>query len=62
MYLAVSTRPDIAHVVSNLSQFNENFDKEHWATENSVLKYLKDTIDVGIAFKRNSTLLKEFIN
>jgi hypothetical protein len=25
MYLAVSTRPDIAHAVSMLSQFNTNF-------------------------------------
>lgn len=29
MYLATSTRPDIAHAVSALSQFNENPDEEH---------------------------------
>ena len=29
MYLAVSTRPDIAHVVSVLSQYNTNYGKEH---------------------------------
>jgi hypothetical protein len=29
MYLAVSIRPDIAHAVSRLSQFNANFGEQH---------------------------------
>lgn len=57
MYLAISTRPDIAHVVSYLSQFNENFDKEHWAAGKRVLKYLKGTIDVEMMFERTSAPL-----
>lgn len=30
MYLAVSTRPDIAFAVNNLARFNSNPQKEHW--------------------------------
>ena len=30
MYLAVSTRPDIAFTVNNLARFNSNSQKEHW--------------------------------
>ena len=30
MYLAVSTRPDIAFTVNNLARFNSNPQKEHW--------------------------------
>lgn len=62
MYLAVSTRPDIAHVVSYLSQFNENYDKEHWTAAKRVLKYLKGTIDKGIEFERSSTPLAGFVD
>ena len=62
MYLAVCTRPDIAHTVSYLSQFNENFGKEHWAAGKRIIKYLKGTIDVGIEFKPNSTTLNGFVD
>ena len=62
MYLAVCTRPVIAHTVSYLSQFNENFGKEHWAAGKSIIKYLKGTIDVGIEFKPNSTTLNGFVD
>ena len=41
MYLAVSTRPDIAHAVSMLSQFNTNFGQQHWTAAKRVLRYLK---------------------
>lgn len=30
MYLAVSSRPDIAHAVSVLSQFNTCYGRQHW--------------------------------
>jgi hypothetical protein len=40
MYLAVSTRPDIAHAVSMLSQFNTNFGEQHWRAAKRVLRYL----------------------
>ena len=40
MYLAVSTRPDIAHAVSVLSQFNINYGTAHWTAAKRVLRYL----------------------
>lgn len=46
MYLAVSTRPNIAHVVSYLSQFNENYDKEHWTAGKRVFKYLRGRLSM----------------
>lgn len=30
MYLAVCTRPDIAHAVNFLNQFNECYEEAHW--------------------------------
>ncbi|CAD6997394.1 unnamed protein product [Ceratitis capitata] len=41
MYLAVISRPDIAHVVSKLSQFNSHPHKEHLNAAKYVLRYLK---------------------
>jgi hypothetical protein len=40
MYLTVSTRPDIAHAGSMLSQFNTNFGEQHWRAAKRVLRYL----------------------
>ena len=43
MYLAVMTRPDIAHAVSLLSQYNKSYTKLHWQTAKRLLRYLKGT-------------------
>lgn len=51
MYLATSTRPDIANTVSRLSQFLNCFDKTHWTAAKRVLRYLKKTINYGLIFK-----------
>ncbi|XP_053958679.1 uncharacterized protein LOC128863506 [Anastrepha ludens] len=58
MYLAVSTRPDIAHIVSVLSQFNTNYGSAHWVAAKRVLRYLKGTPNLGMTFTstKNSTL------
>jgi hypothetical protein len=53
MYLAVSTRPDIAHAVSMLSQFNANFGEQHWRAAKRVLRYLKNTENLGLMFKKS---------
>ncbi|XP_070144879.1 uncharacterized protein [Drosophila kikkawai] len=41
MFLAVSTRPDIAFAVNFLSQFNSNYSAEHWKASKRILRYLK---------------------
>ncbi|KAH0818354.1 hypothetical protein GEV33_004437 [Tenebrio molitor] len=53
MYLAVSTRPDIAHAVSMLSQFNTNFGEQHWRAAKRILRYLKNTENLGLMFKKS---------
>lgn len=45
MYIAVCTRPDIAHAVSMLSQFNDCYSEAHWKAAKRVLRYLKGTMD-----------------
>lgn len=52
MYLATSTRPDIAHAISALSQFNENPGEEHWKAAKRVLRYLKKTEKLKIVFTK----------
>lgn len=50
MYLSVGTRPDISHAVSLLGQFNCSFGKSHWIAAKRVLRYLKDSMDLGLNF------------
>ena len=52
MYLAVTTRPDIAYAVNYLSQFNTNYDVQHWKAAKRVLRYLKGTSDYGLVYER----------
>lgn len=53
MYLAVATRPDIAHAVSVLSQFNDCNTAIHYAAAKRVLRYLKGTVNYGIVFQKS---------
>lgn len=62
MYLAVCTRPDIAYVVSNLSQYNSCYDESHWIAAKRVLKYLKGTANVGLHFKKNLESVKGYVD
>lgn len=52
MYLAVCTRPDIAHTVSALAQFNDKPSDHHWGAAKRVLRYLKGTADYSLHFRR----------
>ena len=55
MYLAVSTRPDIAYAVNNLARFNSNPQKVHWTAMKRVLRYLKGTIYHGILYRQDGS-------
>ena len=55
MYLAVSTRPDIAFTVNSLARFNSNPQKDHWTALKRVLRYLKGTINIGILYKQDGS-------
>ncbi|CAB3252424.1 unnamed protein product [Arctia plantaginis] len=52
MLLAVCTRPDITYAVNYLSQFNTNYNIEHWKAAKRVLRYLKGTSDYGLVYER----------
>ncbi|POM67427.1 RxLR effector candidate protein, partial [Phytophthora palmivora] len=50
MYLATSTRPNIAYAVGEVAKFCERYNKSHWVAAKRILKYLKTTQDVGLVF------------
>ena len=52
MYAAIGTRPDIAYAVNKLCSFNNNPDLAHWTAAKRVLRYLKGTKELGIAYRR----------
>jgi len=51
MYLAVTTRPDIAYAAGVLARFNSNLGPYHWMAAKHVLCYLKGTMDYRIAYQ-----------
>jgi hypothetical protein len=50
MYVMVSTRPDISHVVGVVNRYMENPGKDYWATVKWVLWYLRGTSDYCITY------------
>jgi hypothetical protein len=50
MYLAVSTRPDVAQALNVLARFSENPQKEHLTAAGHLLAYLKKTTAYGLCF------------
>lgn len=57
LYLAITSRPDIAYCVNYLSQFNTNYNSEHWQAAKRVLRYLKGTSNHGILYEHKGTYL-----
>lgn len=62
MYMAVATRPDIAHAVSSLSQFNNGFGQRHWTAAKRVLRYLKGTADIGLVYRPSNESLVGYVD
>lgn len=62
MYLAVATRPDIAHAVSVLAQFNDCNTEAHWQAAKRVLRYLKRTSNYGIIFRRSDAEIAAYVD
>jgi len=52
----VSTRPDLAYIVSVLSQFSEMPDESHWNRVKRVFRYLNGTTDHSIIFYKSKCL------
>lgn len=51
MFLAVTSRPDIAFAVSTLSRFFNKYNQNHWNAVKRVFKYLVGTAEIGITYK-----------
>ena len=62
MYLAISTRPDIAYAVSALSQFNSNPGVEHWNAAKRVLRYIRGTTDYKLTYRREGTPIRGYVD
>uniref|UniRef100_A0A146LH62 Retrovirus-related Pol polyprotein from transposon TNT 1-94 n=3 Tax=Lygus hesperus TaxID=30085 RepID=A0A146LH62_LYGHE len=56
MYLAVNTRPDIAHAASFLSQYNTCYTVTHWKWAKRVLRYLKGTSNFCLVYRKGCNL------
>jgi len=52
LFLAKTTRPDIAFAVVKLAQFTNGFGSEHWLAAKKVLRYLKGTSNLGICYEK----------
>lgn len=50
MYLATTTRPDIAYTVGVLARFNSNPGLAHWAAVKHLLRYLKGTASLSLTY------------
>ena len=62
MHLAIGTRPDIAHAVSALSQFNGCYKRTHWIAAKRILRYLKGTIDLKLVYRKDDENLKGYVD
>nr|GEV93880.1 T-complex protein 1 subunit zeta 1 [Tanacetum cinerariifolium] len=60
MYAMTFTRPDIAYVVGRLSMHTSSPGKEHWDAVNRVFKYLKKTIDYGLKYSEDPSVLEGY--
>ncbi|XP_057775528.1 secreted RxLR effector protein 161-like [Salvia miltiorrhiza] len=58
MYLMISTRPDIAYVVSCLSRYMANPGMPHWEAVKWLLRYLKSTVNYGLSFDKSDDGVK----
>jgi len=57
LFLARTTRPDIAYAISRLSQFCTCYDENSWNHAKTVLRYLQGTIMLGLEYKRTHSIL-----
>ena len=55
MYLMVSTRPDLAAPLGQLSRFLANPGKVHWEAVKKVLRYLRGTVSLGLRYVRTGS-------
>ena len=57
MYIAVGTRPDLAFTISVLSKFNSRPTMDHFLATKRVLRYLKETAEMGLVYDSINNLV-----
>lgn len=57
LYLSTATRPDISYVVGVLSQFTSAPTQTHLTAAKRVLRFLKQTMELGIKYSKSNLLL-----
>ncbi|XP_031259661.1 secreted RxLR effector protein 161-like [Pistacia vera] len=57
MYAMISIRPDLAFAISMLSRYMSNPGMEHWTALKWMLKYINNTVCVGLEYCRRNTAL-----
>ncbi|GKD33893.1 hypothetical protein Tco_1249402 [Tanacetum coccineum] len=60
MYAMTCTRPDIAYDVGRLSRPTSSPDKKHCDAVNRVFKYLKKTMDYGLEYSGDPSVLEGY--
>jgi transposase InsO family protein len=54
MYLMLGTRPDLCYAISYFSQFQNNYNVEHWKHLKNTLRYLKETENLSLKFVKSN--------
>ncbi|KAE8655249.1 hypothetical protein F3Y22_tig00117034pilonHSYRG01568 [Hibiscus syriacus] len=64
MYAMVCTRPDLAHVVSQVCKYISKPGKQHWEAVKWIFRYLKGTVGHGIVFgsQRDNPLVVGYVD
>ncbi|KAL5865755.1 hypothetical protein ACOSQ3_003269 [Xanthoceras sorbifolium] len=56
MYAMVCTRPDISHAVGAVSRYMHDPGKGHWLAVKWILRYIQNTVDVGLVFEQDDII------
>jgi len=56
MYAMVCMRSGISQAVSVISRYMHDPGKGHWQAVRWIIRYLQNTLDVGLAFEQNESL------
>nr|XP_033514921.1 secreted RxLR effector protein 161-like [Nicotiana tomentosiformis] len=55
LYAMVCIRPDISHAIGVVSRYMHDPEKEHWQTVKWILRYICNTVDVGLIFEQEDS-------
>ncbi|XP_064481204.1 uncharacterized protein LOC135394403 [Ornithodoros turicata] len=59
-YLSGGTRPELAFATAYMSQFSNNPSEEHWSGIEHIHRYMKQTINHGLLYRRSGNSVQAF--